>query len=102
MSNARRLPLTQVAQDISHIPVSLSLLQGASVSVHVRSSPPLPLHSGSFNFSCATCVKAQGRGLINTSSMLILFSPLNGEHLRLVVGIVDVLDEIIELFFLVV
>ena len=62
-NNARRLPLTQVAQDISHIPVSLSLLQGASVSVHVRSSPPLPLHSSSFNISCATCVKAQGRGL---------------------------------------
>ena len=59
----RASPACQVAKDISHIPVSLSLLQGASVSVHVRSSPPLPLHSGSFNISCATCVKAQGRGL---------------------------------------
>ena len=59
----RRRPLTQVAQDISLFPVCPSLLQGTSVSVHVRSSPPLPLHSGSFNISCATCVKAQGRGL---------------------------------------
>ena len=31
--------------------------------VHVRSSPPLLLRSGSYNFIYATVVKAQGRGL---------------------------------------
>ena len=44
----------QVAQDISLFPVCPSLLQGTSVSVHVRSSPPLSLHSGSYNFASAT------------------------------------------------
>ena len=61
--NVRRRPSTQVAQDISLFPVCPSLLQGTSVSVHVRSSPPLPLRSGSYNFAYATVVIAQGRAL---------------------------------------
>ena len=64
--------LMQVAQDISLFPVCPSLLQGTSVSVHVRSSPPLPLRSGSFNFTYATVVKAQGRGLLQTDTTLVM------------------------------
>ena len=60
----RRRPLMQVAQDISLFPVCPSLLQGTSVSVHVRSSTPLPLRSGSYNFAYATVVIAQGRALV--------------------------------------